>query len=77
MEREFEDLCQTTESVEEITAKFRERALLGPQYTTDEVMKKTSYHDMLRDDIREFVLFSGFKTLNDMIERAHEQEIEL
>ena len=40
-------------------------------------MKKTRYHDMLRNDIKEFVIFSGYKNLNDMIERAHEQEIEM
>ena len=56
----------------EITAKFHERALFVPQYATDEEMKKTRYHDMVRDDIRDFVRFSGFKTLNDMIERARE-----
>ena len=32
---------------------------------------------MLRYDIREFVSFSGCKTLNDMIEMAREQEIKL
>ena len=31
---------------------------------------------MLRDEIREFVSFSGCKTLNDMIEMAREREIE-
>lgn len=39
----------------EITAKFRERALLVPQYVADEEMKKARYHEMLRDDIRQFV----------------------
>lgn len=75
--REFQDLRQTTETVAEITAKFRERALLVPQYIADEEMMKTRYHDMLRDDIREFVSFSGCKNLNDMIERARERAIEL
>ena len=58
----------------EITAKFRERALLVPQYTVDEVMRKTRYHDMLRDNIKEFVSFSRCKTLNNM---DCELEIEL
>ena len=40
-------------------------------------MRKTRYHDMLRDDIRDFMSFSGYKTLNDMIEMACEREIEL
>ena len=32
---------------------------------------------MLRDDIREFVSFTGFNTLNEMVEKAREREIEL
>ena len=70
LEREFQDPRQTTKTVAEITAKFRERGLLVPHYATDKDMKKVRYHDMLRDDIREFVSLLGFKTLNDMIARA-------
>ena len=50
---------QTIESVAEITAKFRERALLVPQYAGDEEMRKTRYHYMLRADIREHVSYSA------------------
>ena len=32
---------------------------------------------MLRDDIREFVSFTGCKTLYEMVEKAHEREMEL
>ena len=32
---------------------------------------------MLRDDIREFVSFTGCKTLNEMVEKAREKEMEL
>ena len=32
---------------------------------------------MLRDDILEFVSFSGCNTLNEMVEKAREREIEL
>ena len=32
---------------------------------------------MLRDDIREFVSFSAYRTLEDMITRAQEKEIDL
>ena len=32
---------------------------------------------MLRDDIQEFVSFTGCKTLNEMVEKAREREIEL
>ena len=49
--REFLDLFQTMETVEEITAKFRERTLLVPQYVADKEMKNVRYDDMLRDDI--------------------------
>ena len=75
--REFQDLTQTTETVAEITAKFRERALLVPQYAADEEMKKARYHEMLRSDIRMFVSRSSCKTLDDMIARAREREIDL
>lgn len=42
------------EIVAEITAMFRERTLLVPKYTVDEEIKKKRFHDMLRDDIRNF-----------------------
>ena len=48
-----------------------------PHYAADEEIKKVTYHDMLMDDIREVVSISGCKTLNDMISRAREQEIDL
>ena len=64
--REFQDRHHTIETMTEITAKFRERALLVPQYAMDEDMRKTRYHVMLRGDIRDFMSFSGCKTLNDM-----------
>lgn len=44
------------ETMAEITARFTERALLIPQYATNEEMKNTLYHDMLRADINEFFL---------------------
>ena len=46
----------------EIIAKFMERALLVPQYIANEEMRKTGYHDMLRDDISEFMSFLGART---------------
>ena len=61
----------------EITAKFRERALLIPQYAEDEDLRRTQYHSMLREDIREFVSFTGCKTLNEMVDKAREREMEL
>ena len=56
---EFQDLHQTTKTIAEITAKFRDGALFVPQYAANEEMKKVRYHDMLRVDIREFVSMSG------------------
>ena len=55
-----------TESVVEITTKFREKALLVPQYVGDEEMRKTRYHDMLRADIQKHVSYSAYRTLDDM-----------
>ena len=75
--REFLDMRQTTETVAEITSKFRERALLVPQYAGDEDMRRTRYHDMLRADIQEHVSFSACPTLDSMNARAREREIDL
>ena len=61
--REIQDLRQTTETVAKITVKLKDMALLVPQYVADEEMKNTRYHDMLRDNIREFVGFSACRTL--------------
>lgn len=72
MPREFHDLLQTTKIVVEITFKFRERALLVPQYVVNEQIKKMRYHDMLIDDIIDFVSISGCRTLEHTIDRARE-----
>lgn len=69
LSREFQDLQRMKEIVAEITAKFRERALLVTQYVADEEMKKTRYHEMLRSDIRQMVSCSSCNTLEDMIDR--------
>ena len=50
--REFQDLEKTTETVAEITTKFREMTLLVSQYVADKEMKKAQYYEMLRSDIR-------------------------
>ena len=73
--REFHDLHQSTETMAEMTAKFRERPLLIPQYSSDEEMTRTPYHSMLKDHIQEFVSFTGCKTLKEMVDKAREQEI--
>ena len=48
-----------------------------PQYVGDDEMQRTRYHDMLRADIREHVSFSACPTLDSMIARAREREIDL
>lgn len=52
-----------TKIVAEISAKFRERALLVLQYAVDENMKKTRYQDIPRDEIKDFVSVSSYQTL--------------
>ena len=75
--REFQELHQTTNTVVKITAKFQEQVLLILQYPADEDMSRTRYHSNLRDDISEFLSFSGWKTLNEMVEKAQERKMEL
>lgn len=65
------------ETMVEITDKFRERSLLVPQYIADEEVKKKRCHEMLWDNIWEFVSLKICKTLDYMITKAREQEIEL
>ena len=77
LSRESPDLCQTTETMAEITAMFKEMDLLVMQYVIDEEMKKNIYQDMLRDDIQEFVSISSCKTLEDIISRSWERDIDL
>lgn len=59
-----------TKTVVEITEKFNGRDFLVAQYTTYDEMKKTWYHDMLREDISEFISFSACQALEDMIARG-------
>lgn len=60
------------EIVAEITAKYKESALLARQYAVDEEIKKTKYHEMIEDDIRPFVSMSSCRTLLGVIARAEE-----
>ena len=71
--REFLDMRQMTETVAEITTKFREREFLVPRYAADEEMGNTQYHDMSRSDIREFITFSACPTLDNMIATVQER----
>lgn len=73
---EYQDLRQTIETVAEIIAMFRWRALLALRYVADKEMKKVRYHDMLKDEIWEFVSMFSYRNLEDMIARAREWEID-
>lgn len=73
--RGFQDIRKTTKMVAEISAQFMERSLLILKYTMDKEMKKTRYHSMLRNDIREFVIFLTCYTLEDMIDRARTRRL--
>ena len=75
--REFQGPLHTTKRVVEITAMFRERELIAPQYVVAEEMKKDRYHEMLRSDIRQLLIRSSCNTLEDMIVMAMESEIDL
>ena len=55
---EFLSLVQTTESVYEITDKFLERSLFCPEYIASERMKMYRYAEVLKPEIREFVVMA-------------------
>lgn len=56
---------------------FQERDLVVPYYVVHEEMRKAMYHDILKDETREFLSMSKYRTLEDMIAWAREQEINL
>ena len=74
--REFLTMEQTTESIPELNRKFNEMALFCPQYAADEGMKIARYTQMLRNDIREFVVAYPRTSLVDLMDTASRREIE-
>ena len=48
-----------------------------PHYVADEEMRKERYHKMSRSDIRKFVSRSICKTLEYMLARAWDREVDL
>ncbi|KAJ9561564.1 hypothetical protein OSB04_006724 [Centaurea solstitialis] len=74
---EFLEMEQTTESVTEITNKFLERALLCREYVQNERMKMYRYRNILRSDIREFVVMAQCDSFQQMFEKARTRELEL
>ena len=75
--REFLSLEQTMETIPELNRKFTEMALFCPQYAANEEMKVTRYLDVLRTDIREFVITMPFTTLAALMQAARRRELEL
>ncbi|KAJ9545025.1 hypothetical protein OSB04_024732 [Centaurea solstitialis] len=74
---EFLYMKQTTESVSEITEKFLEKSRFCPNYVADETMKMYRYGQMLKAEIREFVLMTNCTNFQQMFEKARLREIEL
>ncbi|KAJ9552586.1 hypothetical protein OSB04_016631 [Centaurea solstitialis] len=74
---EFLNLTQTTETVNEITAKFLEKLLFVPGYTNDESLKMARYLAVLKTEIKGAVTTKRCKTFSDMVETARAQEIHL
>ena len=74
---EFLTMEQTTESVNDITDKFLEKATFCLDYTANEEMKMYRYLNILRTDIREFVSNKTCTDLNQMIKAARARELEL
>ncbi|KAJ9547070.1 hypothetical protein OSB04_019613 [Centaurea solstitialis] len=74
---EFLNLTQTTETVNEITAKFLEKLLFVPGYANDESLKMARYLGVLKTEIKGAVTTKRCKTFSDMVETARAQEIHL
>ncbi|KAJ9539497.1 hypothetical protein OSB04_032230 [Centaurea solstitialis] len=74
---EFLEMEQTTESVTEITNKFLKRALFCREYVQNERMKMYRYRNILRSDIREFVVMAQCDSFQQMFEKARTRELEL
>ncbi|KAJ9567317.1 hypothetical protein OSB04_003283 [Centaurea solstitialis] len=74
---EFLVMKQTTETVNQITYLFLERSLFCPEYVASERMKMYRYAEILKPEIREFVVMSECKTFHRMHEVARTRELEL
>ena len=66
--QEFLTMEQTTETIPEWNRKFKEMALFCLQYAADEGMKIARYTEMLRTDIREFVVAYPRTSLVDLMD---------
>ena len=75
--REFLTMEQTTETIPELNCKFNEMTLFCPQYVANEGMNIARYTEMLRTDIREFVVSYPQTSLVDLVDVARQREIEI
>ncbi|KAI3816068.1 hypothetical protein L1987_15753 [Smallanthus sonchifolius] len=71
---EFLQLRQTTETVDEITGIFFDKARFCPALLTTPEMWMTRYHLVLKTEIREFIHPSKCVNLEKMIDWARERE---
>ncbi|KAJ9535922.1 LOW QUALITY PROTEIN: hypothetical protein OSB04_un000910 [Centaurea solstitialis] len=74
---EFLAMKQTTKTVNEITDLFLERSLFCPDYVASERMKMYRYAEVLKPEIREFVVMAECKTFHRMHDVARTRELEL
>ena len=72
---DFQNLRQTTESLQEMNTKFIELARFCPMYAANEEMKISRYLGMLKEDIREIVSANHYTTLAEVMEAARRREL--
>ncbi|KAJ9544397.1 hypothetical protein OSB04_024104 [Centaurea solstitialis] len=73
----FLQMVQTTASVNEITDRFQERSLFCRDYVVNKRMKMYRYTQILKPDVREFVVMAQCTLFQQMHERARARELEL
>ncbi|KAJ9550422.1 hypothetical protein OSB04_014467 [Centaurea solstitialis] len=74
---EFLSMERTTESVNEITDKFLEKSLFCRDYVANEPMKMYRYAQILKPEIREFVVMANCTTFHEMHAKARARELKL
>ncbi|XP_022028106.1 uncharacterized protein LOC110929285 [Helianthus annuus] len=77
IQEDFLRLRQKDETIDEITNKFLEMVKFCEEIAGTERQRIVHYHAMLKAEYREFVNPSKCATLNELIERARDREIEI
>ncbi|XP_022032977.1 uncharacterized protein LOC110934092 [Helianthus annuus] len=77
IQEDFLRLRQKDETIDEITNKFFEKVKFCGEIRGTERLKIIRYHAMLKAEYREFVNPSKCATLNELIDRARDREIEI